>query len=86
MDVINKHNMGDYEYQICAYLNSSGAYQGMIFVTAYAGKPYTPIVEIRTPTCFQAQRAARIEAEALAVELIYTGTLFRLLPTCKVSS
>lgn len=82
MDVINEHHMGAYEYQICAYLNVSGAYQGVILVTAYAGTPYTPVVEIRTPTCFQAQRAAHIEAEALAVELIHTGTISKLLPTC----
>lgn len=81
MDVINEHKIGGYHYQIRAQLNSSETYEGVILVTAYAGTPYTPVVEIRTPSFFQTQRAAHIEAEVLAVELISTGKISKLLPT-----
>ena len=80
MAFIDEQHIGDYEFQICAYVNSSGSYQGVILVTAYAGRSYSPIIEIRTPTCFKAQRAAHIEAEAVIIELIKTETISKFLP------
>ena len=76
----NEHHIKGYEYEICAYLNASGTYHGVILVKGCSGQPYIPIVEIQTPTAFRAQKAAQIEADALALELIHTGAITALLP------
>ena len=76
----NKHELGDFEYQICVYSGISGTYKGVILITAHAGIPFSPIVEIPTPTQFMAERAAHIEAESIAVQLINTGAIMALLP------
>lgn len=72
--------LGDYEYQIVSYKNAHGMYQGVILLVAYAGIKYSPIVEVQTPTVFKAERAARIEAMALAYQLIETGAIVALVP------
>lgn len=76
----NQHHIKGYDYEICAYLSASGKYHGMILVKGHSGMSYSPIVEIQTPTAFRAQRAAQIEADALALELIHTGAITALLP------
>lgn len=75
-----KHHIGDYDYEICVYSSASGQYQGVILVTAKDGIPYRPVVEIQTPAFFNASKAASIEADALANELIHTGAIAQLLP------
>lgn len=69
---------GDYEYQIVSYKTLDGRYQGMILLIAHAGIPYSPIVEIPTPTTLKSEHAAQIEASALACELIETGAVAAL--------
>jgi len=80
MGKIDLHHLGDYEYQICVYSKGSDGFQGVILVTAHAGVPLSPIVEIPTPTHFMAERAAYIEADAVADQLIHTGAIVALLP------
>ena len=72
------HYFGDYEYQICVYAKGSAGFQGVILVTAHDGVPFIPVVEILTSTHFMAQRAAQIEVDALAYELIKTGAISAL--------
>ncbi|MGK5007659.1 hypothetical protein [Janthinobacterium sp. LB2P70] len=69
---------GDYEYQIVSYKKVDGRYQGMILLIAHAGIPYSPIVEIPTPSSFKSECAAQIEASALACQLIETGAVAAL--------
>lgn len=71
---------GEYEYCIASYRKSDGMYQGLILLTAHAGIQYSPIIEIPTPSVFKADRAARIEASALACQLIETGAMIALVP------
>lgn len=71
---------GEYEYCIASYRKSDGMYQGLILLTAHAGIQFSPIVEIPTPSVFKADRAARIEASALACQLIETGAMIALVP------
>lgn len=71
---------GDYEYQIVTYRKVGGMYQGMVLLTAHAGIQYSPIVEIPTPSVFKSERAARIEASALACQLIETCAVVALVP------
>ena len=71
---------GEYEYCIASYRKSDGMYQGLILLTAHAGIQFSPIIEIPTPSVFKADRAARIEASALACQLIETGAMTALVP------
>lgn len=80
MEKIDLHHLGDYEYQICVYSKGSEGFQGVILLTKHAGVPFSPVVEIPTPTHFMAERAAYIEADALASQLIHTGAIVALLP------
>ena len=75
------HHLGDYEYQICVYAKGTSGFQGAILITTHEGVPLSPVVEILTPTHFMAQRAAQIEADALAYQLIHTGAIVALLPS-----
>lgn len=75
------HHLGDYEYQIYVYAKGTAGFQGAILITAHEGVPLSPVVEILTPTHFMAQRAAQIEADALAYQLIHTGAIVALLPS-----
>ena len=71
---------GDYEYQIASYKKVNGMYEGVVLLTAHGGIEYSPIVEIPTPSVFKTQHAARIEASALACQLIETGAVVEFLP------
>lgn len=76
-----RHQIKGYEYQICVYSKGSDSYLGVILMTARDGVPFSPIIEIPTLTHFGAERAAQIEADALALELIHTGAIDALLPS-----
>lgn len=80
MDTCQKMQHRGYEYQITSYRKGDGMFQGMILLTAHAGIQYSPIIEIPTPSAFKAERAARIEASALACQLIETGAMTALVP------
>ncbi|WP_162995596.1 hypothetical protein [Janthinobacterium agaricidamnosum] len=80
MDACQKMQHRGYEYQITSYRKGDGMFQGMILLTAHAGIQYSPIIEIPTPSAFKAERAARIEASALACQLIETGAMTALMP------
>lgn len=83
------HHLGNYEYQICVYKKGAAGFQGAILITAHDGVPFIPVVEILTPSYFMAERAAQIEADSLAYELIKTGSISALAPhqsTKKISS
>ena len=75
-----KHQIKGYEYQVCVYSTGAGLYSGVILVTSRNGVTLSRIVEIPTLTHFRAERAAQIEADALALELIHTGAIDALLP------
>lgn len=74
------HHLGGYEYQICVYAKGTAGFQGAILITAQDGVPLAPVVEIITPTHFMAQRAAQIEGNTLAYQLINTGAIVALVP------
>ena len=76
----DKHQIKGYEYQVCVHSTEEGSYLGVILVTSRNGVTLSRIIEIPTPTHFGAERAAQIEAEALALELIHTGAIDALLP------
>lgn len=78
-----KHQIKGYEYEVCVYSKGLGSYLGVILVTSREGVPFSPIIEIPTLTHFAAERAAEIEADALALELIHTGAIDALLPSEK---
>ena len=80
MENDQKMQHGDYEYQIASYKKVNGMYQGVVLLTAHGGIEYSPIIEIPTPSVFKSERAARIEASALACELIETGGVAALVP------
>lgn len=79
MNINGRQHFCGYDYQICTYVNSTGAYQGVILVTALNGVRFNPIIEIRTATSFYTKMAARIEADALAVDLMHTGAISKLI-------
>lgn len=81
-----KHQIKGFEYQICVYSKGPGSYLGMILVTACDGVALSPIIEIPTLTHFAAKRAAEIEADTLALELIHTGAIDSLMPPSRASS
>lgn len=80
MDIAGKHKIKGYEYQVSVYSQEPGSYLGVILVTSREGVPFSPVIEIPTLTHFSAKRAAEIEADALALELIHTGAIDALLP------
>jgi hypothetical protein len=80
MENNQKMQHDDYEYQIVSYRKVNGMHQGMILLTSHAGIPYFPIIEIPTPSAFSTERAALIEASALACQLIETGAMVALVP------
>ena len=75
-----KRQINGYEYEVCVYSKGPGSYLGVILVTSRQGVPFSPVIEIPTLTHFSAKRAAEIEADALALELIHTGAIESLLP------
>jgi hypothetical protein len=75
-----------YGYQITSHRKGDGMFQGVILITAHAGIQYSSIIEIPTPSAFKAERAARIEASALACQLIETGAIVALVPLDASSS
>ena len=80
---LNRNQMvqhDEYEYCIISYRKSDGMYKALILLTAHAGIQYSPAIEIPTPSVFKTDRAARIEASALAYELIETGAIISLVP------
>lgn len=77
----DKHQIKGYEYQVCVYSKGPGRYLGVILVTSRNGVTLSPIIEIPTLAHFRAERAAQIEADALALELIHTGAIDALLPS-----
>ncbi|WP_143452536.1 hypothetical protein [Janthinobacterium sp. 61] len=86
MDTCQNMQHRGYEYQITSYRKGDGMFQGMILLTAHGGIQYTPIIKIPTPSAFKAERAAKIEASALACQLIETGALVALVPQDDSSS
>ena len=78
-----KHQIKGYEYEVCVYSKGPGSYLGVILVTSREGVPFSPVIEKPTLTHFSAKRAAEIEADALALELIHTGAIDALLPVGK---
>ncbi len=80
MDTVKLNHLNGYDYQLNAYLTAEGTFRGMILFTALSGKALVPHVKIPTPTTFKSDRAARIEASALAFQLIHTGAICVLLP------
>ena len=80
MESNQKLQHGDYEYQIAAYKKATGMQQGVILVLTHAGIRLTKIIKIPIPTIFKTERAARIEASALACQLIETGAMIALMP------
>ncbi|MGV8870875.1 MAG: hypothetical protein ACOH2S_28525 [Janthinobacterium svalbardensis] len=70
----------DYQYFIATYRKTDGMYQGIIILTAHAGIQYSPTIEIPTASVFKTERAAKIEASALACQLIETGAMSALVP------
>ena len=80
METTQRHQLDGYEYHLGAYITDEGKFRGMILVTAHAGNAILPNVKIPTPTTFKSDRAARIEASALAYQLIHTGAISVLVP------
>lgn len=80
MESSKLHHLGGYDYYLGAYITTEGSFRGMILFTALSGKTLLPNVKIPTPTTFRSDRAARIEASALAFQLIHTGAISVLLP------
>jgi hypothetical protein len=80
METSKLHHLDGYDYHLGAYITTEGSFRGMILFTASSGKPLIPHVKIPTPTTFRSDRAARIEASALAFQLIHTGAINVLLP------
>lgn len=78
-----KHEIKGYGYEVCVYSKGPESYLGVILVTSRGGVPFSPVIEIPTLTHFAAKRAAEIEADALALELIHTGAIDALLPVGK---
>lgn len=69
----------DCEYQVATYKKVNGMFQGVILVTAYAGIQQKPIIEIPIPLAYDTEHVARIEASAVATQLIETGAMITLL-------
>ena len=80
MDSNEKPQNNDVEYQIVTYRKMNDRFQGVVLVTAHAGVAQKPIVEIPTPSTFETEHAARIEATALASHLVETGAMLAFLP------
>lgn len=80
MDTSYIHLYHGYSYQILSRIVSSGEHQGIIIMLAYGENTYTPSVEITTATTFKKHTAAKIEASALAYELINKRAIDVLLP------
>lgn len=75
MEVYQKMQHCGYEYQIASYSRVDGKFQGVILITAHAGVPYCPIIQIPTPSAFKTDRAAMSEASSLALHLIGTEAI-----------
>lgn len=86
MDIAKLNHLNGYDYQLNAYITAEGTFRGMILFTALSGKALVPHVKIPTPTTFKSDRTARIEASALAFQLIHTGAISALLPHCDAQS
>lgn len=80
METAKLNHLNGYDYQLNAYLTAEGTFRGLILFTALSGKTFVPNIRIPTPTTFKSDRAARIEASALAFQLIHTGAISVLLP------
>lgn len=80
METTQVHQLEGYTYQLSVYLSDEGMFRGMIHLSAYLENPIHPNVQIPTPTTFKSDRAARIEASALAFQLIHTGAIRVLIP------
>lgn len=80
MDTSQVHFYHGYSYQINSRPVSSGEHHGIIIILAYGETKYTPSVEITTSKNFKKNTAARIEASALAYELINKHAIEVLLP------
>lgn len=79
------HNLLDYGYHLAAYKTATDEFRGVFLVTSYKNIAYVPVVEIPTPTTFKTERGARIEASALAYQLIHTGAISSLVPPSEES-
>ena len=79
MKQLQHQQSGHYEYQVFVNSTETGHYQGVIVVTGYNGESYEPSIQIPTPTLFKTSHAAEIEASAMAVYLIHTGSITALL-------
>lgn len=80
METSQLYRLAGYDYQLGAYPTLQGSHRGLIFLMAFAGTPFSPAIKIPTPTNFRSEQAARIEASALAYQLILTGLISTLIP------
>lgn len=71
-----------YEYQIEVRKDVNGTFWGEVLFTVRGDteRRYAPPFLLTTRTAFGTIRGARIEAEALAYEIIKTGSVRTLLP------
>lgn len=80
METSNLHHLAGYDYHLGTYPTDEGSHRGLILLMAYRGAQLCPPVKIPTPTSFHTDRAAKIEASALAYQLIHTGAVKDLVP------
>ena len=80
MDTTQLHHLAGYDYRLESYPTEQGKHRGLILLVAFSGTPLSPSIKIPTPTTFRTDRAAQIEASALAYQLILTDAIRVLVP------
>ena len=80
METSQLYRLAGYDYQLGTYSTLQGSHRGLIFLMAFAGTPFSPAIKIPTPTNFRTDQAARIEASALAHQLILTDAIRTHIP------
>lgn len=86
MEADQKMQHRGYEYQITSSRKGDGMFQGVILLTAHAGIPYSKIIEILAPGAFKVEHSARVEATAIACQIIETGAVIALIPAGEKAS
>ncbi len=80
METSQLYCLAGYDYKLGAYPTPQGSHRGLIFLVAFSGTPFSPAIKIPTPTNFRTDQAARIEASALAHQLILTDAIKTHIP------